>query len=64
MGTIVWLIVFVAAVLMLVAALPDQLTYRISAPAGRAVGAARAPLAASALALILGVALVLLTGKA
>ena len=64
MGTIVWLIVFLAAVLMLVAELPDQLTYRISVPAGRAVGAARAPLAASALALILGVALVLLTGKA
>jgi hypothetical protein len=51
-------------VLMLIAALPDRVTYRISVPAGRAVGAARAPLMASALALILGVILVLLTGNA
>ena len=51
-------------VLMLIAALPDRVTYRISVPAGRAVGAARAPLMASALAIILGVVLALLTGNA
>jgi hypothetical protein len=50
-------------VLLLIAALPNGLTYRISVPAGRAVGTARAPLAASAVALILGVAIVLLTGN-
>jgi hypothetical protein len=48
---------------MLIAALPDQLTYRVSAPAGRAVGTVRAPLAASAVALMLGVAIVVLMGK-
>ena len=63
MGTVVWPILLVAAVLMLIAALPDGLTYRISVPAGRAVGTARAPLAASAVALMLGVVIVLLMGK-
>ena len=55
-----WATLIVAAVLMLVAALPDGLTYRVSVPVGRAVGAARFPLVASALALSVGVVIGLL----
>jgi hypothetical protein len=50
--------------LILVAAIPDRLTYRISVPVGHAVQSARLPLVASALALLTGVAIARLTGSA
>jgi hypothetical protein len=53
-----------SALLGLVAALPSTLTYRISLPVGRAVGVARLPLGACALALTVGVAVGLLLGNA
>ena len=53
-----------SAVLVLVAALPNQLTYRISMPVGRTIGAARLPLVASAFALTIGVVVSLLMSNA
>jgi len=53
----------VSAAFVFVASLPDTLTYRISLPAGRAIGIARVPLVACALALTIGVAVSLFTGS-
>ena len=53
-----------AAALVIVAALPNQMTYRISVPVGRTIGAARLPLVASSFALTIGVAVSLLMSRA
>lgn len=53
-----------SVVLVLVAALPNQVTYRISMPVGRTIGAARLPLVASAFGLTLGVAVSVLMSHA
>lgn len=45
-----------SAVLVIVALLPNQLTYRVSMPVGRTISAARLPLLASAFAVTIGVA--------
>jgi hypothetical protein len=50
--------------LVIVAAIPNQVTYRISMPVGRTIGAARLPLVASAFALTIGVAVSLLMSHA
>ena len=56
--------ILLSAVLVLVAAIPNQLTYRVSIPVGRTMGAARLPLIASAFALTIGVAVSLLMSNA
>ena len=61
--TALWSVSLVAVLLMLVAAIPAHVTYRISVPAGNAFGTARLPLVASALALLSGVAIAFLTGS-
>lgn len=61
---VVWAMILLSAVLVLVAAIPNQLTYRVSVPVGRTMGAARLPLIASAFALTIGVAVSLLMSNA
>jgi len=52
--------ILASVLFVLVAAVPNNVTYRISMPVGRALGAARAPLVTCALALSIGVAISLL----
>jgi hypothetical protein len=63
-SVVVWAMLLLSILLVIVAAIPNQVTYRISMPVGRTVGAARLPLVASAFALTIGVAVSLLMSRA
>ena len=62
--TILWAVLLLSAVLVILAALPNELTYRISLPVGHAISVARVPLVTAAVALTIGVVASLLLSNA